>query len=1055
MRFRNLVPIVAAVFAIATIQFALSTNSSKSADEGPSLLQAGATDLAPPPLPAQASDEDVAPQGAEVQTRGPIHEAFAAPIDFNPQPAPVINKRPPDPIEEVPPDATPEGENVIWINGYWAWDDDRNDFLWISGVFRNAPKYQSWVAGYWSEVPAGYQWTPGFWATTANGEVNYVPEPPPPSREEGPSSPQPSENHFWIPGNYVYRDVRYAWQPGYWAPCQPNWVWVPAHWSWTPAGYVFVNGFWDFPVERRGCLFAPIYFSQPVYAQPAFVYTPSVLINVGSFNDCLFVRPAYCRYYYGDYFAAQYATVGFRPWCSVGVGFRGGIGVGVGYDPLFVYYNWNNSRRDRNWLARTQNHFELLRNNPADRPPHTFVAQQQLLKKTDPARRSDLVMAATIQQATKNPTDVGGVKLHQISQRDRQQFVTQSKEFKQVSQERSKLEKDNAVTGLGGPRGPDGLIGKGPNDAGNVTGGGAGAGGNAGGDAGMKMKTLKLPTMTSTKTNLAGGGAGDTAGSKGSTPGGANAPGDRRFNALNQQNKGTLQDRGKTLGGNAVVQNPNDNGNPTFDKKSSTLGQGNQTNQPFTPRSGRANLSQQNDAGNVNPDNITPRTGPGRTFSAPRDGSFNAGVNGGTGGPTGGNPAGAGGANGTPNTLNLPKGGVRSLNPSGGNATGGGDNGGAGGTVGRSGPAFQGPSGGLQGPSNPQRSFIQPGGSGAGGSGGGSPQTRALQAQPQQKSTPPAAGGGGGGGGQKQDNDDSKKKKTSDATSPRTDMDLMPRSRSVVDIRGTLDSQQAPNRSASQTAKDIAMQDRSSQTDRDTAIDPFSTNQPGDVSRRKSSTNSGAARPLNSFPSLRTNNLQPIQLGASNSNSGGAASGSPRIDLNKPSNDRGSRGVANPQTLGSNSPTPNSDASGSNSSGSPSIRPGLDPRTAKIPSVSRYDYDSLLKRGQSLSLNTGLGGAGGGSPATSDSETTRRLKDPVGSFGLGNAAGRSMYGPGGLTGPSGSGADSSTPRGSGSYISPDSLPQLQKFQRGGNYNTGGTGKSLSTPESRTYDPRTN
>jgi hypothetical protein len=66
-----------------------------------------------------------------------------------------------------------------------------------------------------------------------------------------------------------------------------------------------------------------------------------------------------------------------------------------------------------------------------------------------------------------------------------------------------------------------------------------------------------------------------------------------------------------------------------------------------------------------------------------------------------------------------------------------------------------------------------------------------------------------------------------------------------------------------------------------------------------------------------------------------------------------------------------------------------------------------------------------------------------------------MYGPGGLGGPSGSGGDSSTPRGSGSYISPDTLPQLQKFQRGGNYNTGGAGKSLSTPESRTYDPRTN
>src|SRR5258706_1355798 len=65
-------------------------------------------------------------QGAEVQTRGPVHEAFAGVVTFNPVPGVVIPKAPPATIEEVPPDQKPEGDNVTWIPGYWAWDDERS-----------------------------------------------------------------------------------------------------------------------------------------------------------------------------------------------------------------------------------------------------------------------------------------------------------------------------------------------------------------------------------------------------------------------------------------------------------------------------------------------------------------------------------------------------------------------------------------------------------------------------------------------------------------------------------------------------------------------------------------------------------------------------------------------------------------------------------------------------------------------------------------------------------------------------------------------------------------
>src|SRR5215471_16817919 len=71
-----------------------------------------------PPPPAQPDGA-----GAEVLTRGPVHEAFAEPATGRPEQSQVITKQPPEAIEELPPDQRPDGDNVQWIPGYWAWDD--------------------------------------------------------------------------------------------------------------------------------------------------------------------------------------------------------------------------------------------------------------------------------------------------------------------------------------------------------------------------------------------------------------------------------------------------------------------------------------------------------------------------------------------------------------------------------------------------------------------------------------------------------------------------------------------------------------------------------------------------------------------------------------------------------------------------------------------------------------------------------------------------------------------------------------------------------------------
>ncbi|MFH1748080.1 MAG: hypothetical protein ABIG44_13675 [Planctomycetota bacterium] len=43
----------------------------------------------------------------------------------------------------MPPDQRPESADVTWIPGYTAWDDERNDYVWVSGVWRAPPARSS------------------------------------------------------------------------------------------------------------------------------------------------------------------------------------------------------------------------------------------------------------------------------------------------------------------------------------------------------------------------------------------------------------------------------------------------------------------------------------------------------------------------------------------------------------------------------------------------------------------------------------------------------------------------------------------------------------------------------------------------------------------------------------------------------------------------------------------------------------------------------------------------------------------------------------------------
>ena len=341
-----------------------------------SLLGLGVTAISPV---LRAEDP---PQGVEVLARGPVHEAFAATLEVQTGASVAVNKAPPDPIEELPPDQKPEGDNVQWIPGYWHWDEERKDFIWISGFWRVPPPNRVWVAGSWREARTGFLWVNGFWqeARAERSEIEYLP-PPPAAIEVAPSIPAPSETHVYVPGSWVWRN-RYVYRPGVWINHNPGWIWVSSHYRWTPAGYIFIDGYWDYPLADRGVLFAPVYVQPAVYYQPAFVYTPVVVVNVPCLFTSLFVRRGYGSYYFGDYYDNRYSQGGYSAWCgnnrgssfAVNVGF----GRGFGYDPLWDYYRVSH-RNDRNWSVGITDVYAGRYNGSLARPPRTLVQQNTVI----------------------------------------------------------------------------------------------------------------------------------------------------------------------------------------------------------------------------------------------------------------------------------------------------------------------------------------------------------------------------------------------------------------------------------------------------------------------------------------------------------------------------------------------------------------------------------------------------------------------------------------------------------------------------------------------------
>ena len=87
---------------------------------------------------------------------------------------------------------------------------------------------------------------------------------------------------MWVPGLWEHKNGKFEWQPGYWPPSSGNMIWQPGQYVATETGFAFVPGHWDYPLEERGVLYAPMYFSRAQREKRGWSYRPEYAVSFGS-----------------------------------------------------------------------------------------------------------------------------------------------------------------------------------------------------------------------------------------------------------------------------------------------------------------------------------------------------------------------------------------------------------------------------------------------------------------------------------------------------------------------------------------------------------------------------------------------------------------------------------------------------------------------------------------------------------------------------------------------------------------------------------------------------
>jgi len=298
-----------------------------------------------------------------------------------------------------------------------------------------------WVPGYWARAARGWQWVAGFWAQVGNNAIEYLPAPPALTNVE-PPGPPPSPDRMWVPPCWYWNHGQYIRRPGYWIVAQTDWVWVPSHYIWTPRGYVLANGHWDYTLERRGVLFAPVYFPRHSYERPGFTFALSIVLDFDNLEAGLFTRPRYNHYYFGDYYDSSYISIGIFPWFEFEQRH-------TWYDPIYVHTRWRHHQREPRWVQHNRQEYERRRSDRSLRPPRTYREMESRASTMSEPKRRNFEIAAPITRVVASRTTP--LTYERSKPEIHKQLPKHAEEVRRFGRERSRWEAQGAARQTGQP----------------------------------------------------------------------------------------------------------------------------------------------------------------------------------------------------------------------------------------------------------------------------------------------------------------------------------------------------------------------------------------------------------------------------------------------------------------------------------------------------------------------------------------------------------------------------------------------------------------------------
>jgi hypothetical protein len=174
-----------------------------------------------------------------------------------------------------------------------------------------------------------------------------------------------------------------------------------------------------------------MYVQSSVYTRPGYVYTPSIVIQVGFLTSALFESPNSHHYYFGDYYGVEYSRRGFHPWFEVDQRHRG-------YDPIFAHQRWQHGRTDKHWEQNVREDYTYRQQHVDARPSRTYSTQAAVAARAPERERKNLSIAAQLSVVSKRRD--APIQFETINATRRQSFGGQAKDVAKFRNARAQWE---------------------------------------------------------------------------------------------------------------------------------------------------------------------------------------------------------------------------------------------------------------------------------------------------------------------------------------------------------------------------------------------------------------------------------------------------------------------------------------------------------------------------------------------------------------------------------------------------------------------------------------